>query len=709
MQTLQVLEESWTRKPGHRGFVRFAQALRREGQGSRAAQILNEGLQRYPRDLSAHLLQAQIAGESGDAALQKSSLEAAVAADPRSPAALWSLSSLLVGHQYFQQARVWLERYVSLYPSHAQAQELLYSVLSSLAAESSRHPAASVAIPMEESPADLVEGTFTAQTIEFDASTPKADPFAPQLGLGAADAGGFSFNTLGKDSVSDDVFATLEMPSFHDQNSAVSQRSQLDDALNSDAQFSETASVEPVVSEDAVVPAAAQTAPFGTLTGFEIEEPKDAFGEVEARTQWIPKEETIQGVTGSDISSRLEDLFKEEPSATAPMLDVISLPPEGTPAQDALELAGFELDSRMDVELPTDAIEALDVQEEPASRGKVTGRDVEDRLDDLFPISGLPETTFTPPSSVATEPHSSNEVVRGEDVDARLEELFGSDDLMATSAMERPSFPPEDEFEATIQLPTVAPIAVDPEELLAAMGDPSSEGTITSSFDQAILEVEESAADTHFDPKSEDPETLEQAVALGRETTAESMPVFHEPGSTMDLPAMQEPDSWQPGSILASRGSDVDSQLDELFASSSFPREQHFPPMSSPASATAAAAIPDPAPVPVPPPAALSAATSYMPDLHSEHVATTGMSRAEVTGEDINDRLDALFGTDSAFPDSSSAGGFAGVPTVTLAEEYLRQGHQDQAEAVYRELVALEPSNETYRTRLAQIQAKKNS
>ncbi|MEN9355195.1 MAG: hypothetical protein RL318_2520 [Fibrobacterota bacterium] len=689
MQTLQILEESWTRKPGHRGFVRFAQALHREGQHDRAVQILNEGLQRWPRDLAGHLLLARIAGEQGDASVQKASLEAAVAVDSRSPAALWSLAGLLAGHQYFQQARAWLERYIGLYPSHGQAQELLDSVLASLAAESSRHPAASVAIPMDESPADLVEGTFGAQTIEYD-SVPKMDPFAPQIGLGAADAGGFSFNTLGNDAVSDDVFATLEMPSFHDQNSADSLRSHVDDEPTEAPAVADVAAVEPIV------PAAAQTAPFGTLTGFGIEDAGDEGDSVAARTQWIPKDEATGNVTGSDISSRLEDLFKDEPSATAAMLDVIPMPAEDVRAEPMV-LAGFELDSRMD-ELPEDVAEVAEAVDAPAERGNVTGRDVQDRLDDLFPSSEMPETTHVPPSSVITETASGNDVVRGEDVDARLEELFGSDDMMDASNLERPSFPPEDDFEATIQLPTVPPIAVEPEDLAAAVAEPSSEGTITSSFDQAILDVEESVADTHFDPQAEEPETLEQAIALGRETTAESMPVFHEPGSTMDLPAMQEPDSWQPGSILASRGSDVDSQLDELFASSSFPREQHFPPMSPPSPVA-----------PVVDPAIGAFGAMPTPGLRNEHVATTGFSRAEVTGEDINDRLDALFGTDSAFADTGSAGGFAGVPTVTLAEEYLRQGHHDQAEAVYRELVALEPANETYRTRLAQIQASKNS
>lgn len=747
MQTLQTFEELWARKPGHRGFVRFAQALAREGQTDRAVQVLKDGVQKWPKDLAAHLLLSSIAGEKGDGTLQRTSLENAVAADPRSPAALWSLGSLLASHQYFQQSRLWLERYVALYPSHAQAAELLNSVISSLEAEGSRQAAASVAIPLEESPADLVEGTFATQTMSFDRDS-VSDPFAAKIGLGAPEGDGFSFNTLGREQ-NDDVFATLEMPSFHDQHSADSARSMVDEPVGESTLASiQVAPEAPVVPATAAIPEvaeAAQTAPFGTLTGLDIETP--AFeAEGLATQEWAAEPERAEGVSGRDVSDRLEDLFRDEPSATSPMLETFAPAPaaeskavpviEGVTGSDVsdrledlfrdepsatfpmletfnpapapaatvaaalqIEPEGLDLDSRMDA-LPDDL-------QEDDHRG-VTGRDVEDRLDNIFPTSGLPEPSAVPPSSVAGIGSAHDDVVRGEDVDARLEELFGDDDLMATSAMERPSFPPMDDFEATIQLPTVPALPIEPENLV----DPSSEGTITSSFEADILNADsatDSSADTRFELK-DDPETLEEAVALGRETTAESMPVFQEPGSTMDLPALQEPDSWQPGSMLASRGSDVDSQLDELFASSSFPKEQGFPPMSPPA----AAIVPPPSgPTELPSKEASSlAATSFEPKFHSEHAATTNFSRAEVTGEDINDRLDALFGTDSAFPEPApvaAPSGVAGVPTVTLAEEYLRQGHRDQAESVYRELVALEPANPTYRTRLAEIQSLKNS
>jgi len=671
---VQTQEELWSRKPGHRGYARYARELRMRGSLELAQKVLSEGLQRWPKDVSAQLLQAELAAEAGDTGLQKASLEAAAEMDPRSPAVLWGLASLLANRQYFQQARTWLERYVALMPAHMQAHELLATVNAAIQAEGLRSPTSAVAAPLNESPADLIEGTF--------ASMPASGKFAPVTASEAA-----SVPAAPRPFASDDdVFATMEMPSFHDQASTPSRTASADSQLdNGTADLGLAGSgIDLGFGTSLGVPEKRESSPFPNIAGLGIERGDDPFGN--GLTGWGDKASSdAAAVSGLDIASRLEDLFKEEPSATAPMMEAVAEPP-----QDKLpELAETTVSSVADVvdEAPAEAVAVP----EPVS-GKVTGSDIADRLDDLFPTSSVPETSLTPPPSAVEVPPS--DVVRGDDVDARLEELFGSDDVpLLGDDLEKPSFPAEVDFEATIQLPTMRGSAVDPEVTLPPPGVPAPADAVATSGTIELDDLDlESVSDTRYELRVQDSDDLDQLVdqtPTGRETTAEAMPVMKDTGSTMDLPALQEPDSWQPGSMLASRSSDVDSQLDELFASSSFPKE-HFPPVVAP-----------PAPAPA-------------PSFQDEAAATTSYARADVTGSDIQDRLDDLFGTDSAFPSdvpstAPSAGNFAGVPTVTLAEEYFRQGHKQQAEAVYRELLKLEPGNVSYRKRLTQIEASAES
>jgi len=74
---VQTQEELWSRKPGHRGYARYARELQQRGSLEQAQKVLSEGLQRWPKDVSAQLLQAELAAETGDTNLQKSSLEIA--------------------------------------------------------------------------------------------------------------------------------------------------------------------------------------------------------------------------------------------------------------------------------------------------------------------------------------------------------------------------------------------------------------------------------------------------------------------------------------------------------------------------------------------------------------------------------------------------------------------------------------------------------
>jgi len=625
-----------------------------------------------------------------------------------------------VNRQYFQQARNRLERYVALMPGHAQAHELLASVNASLQAEGMRSPTSAVAAPLHESPADLIEGTFS--------SAPASGKFAS---LSALDAAASSTPAMPFAS-DDDVFATMEMPSFHDQASTPSRTAVLDSQDdNGTAEMGVAGSgIDLGFATTLGVSEKKESSPFPNIAGLGVEGLDDPFGG-KGLADWGSKDSIqMSAVSGVDIASRLEDLFKDEPSATDPMMEaVIAQPQDSFP--DLAETAVSSVADLLD-----DEDIAPEVVPAPVS-GKVTGNDVADRLDDLFPTSSVHETSITPPPS-AVESHVSErvtgddvddrleelfgteelevmpapsasasaapELVRGDDVDARLEELFGGeDDALPSDELDKPSFPIDDDFEATIQLPIMRGSAVDPE--VATPHHPGmpvpADMVATNAVETSAVDVDdldaESVSDTRFELRVAETDELELLVdhaVTGRETTAESMPVMKDTGSTMDLPALQEPDSWQPGSMLASRSSDVDSQLDELFASSSFPKD-HFPPV-------------------VAPPAVVPPAAAPAPAFQDEAAATTSYARADVTGEDILDRLDDLFGTDSAFPSDApsvppAGGNFAGVATVTLAEEYFRQGHKKQAEAVYRELLKIEPGNEAYRKRLAQIEASAES
>jgi hypothetical protein len=233
--------------------------------------------------------------------------------------------------------------------------------------------------------------------------------------------------------------------------------------------------------------------------------------------------------------------------------------------------------------------------------------------------------------SAPLAPESSASGVVGTDIEARLDNLFGEESgikavtLLAgdTSAMDRSEVYadiPSEVAEATLDNMRAFETAAAPRDSEGLTRRPEAE---TSAF----------AADTE----------------VGGSHSTVDMPTAEELPAVAPIAAPQAP------ARLASH--DLDSQLDELFASSEFLMEDAAPPVPR------------------------------------KVASPTG----PVTGDDIGDRLDDLFGIDDDFP--------AGVPTVTLAEEYLRQGYRDQALAVYRQLAGRDPANADIARRIAQIEA----
>lgn len=306
---------------------------------------------------------------------------------------------------------------------------------------------------------------------------------------------------------------------------------------------------------------------------------------------------------------------------------------------------------------------AMPSLESSALPTRVTGDDIEGRLSEIFESSSdggldtLPPPPAPVPAPVASTPPRSN-AVTGDDIEARLDDLFGASSV---------DIPIQD---------MMAPKSV------VRIPDPSSNGPVTGRDVEAKLDAMFGSEVPLANAKDDGEETsaMERSHVLGQDSeldataTIENMRSFEEHadkpfgsmdpsdvdsgGSTMDLPTVGELPvvSSSSDAHRMSGGKDVDSQLDELFASSEF--------LVEPMQATP---------------------------------QRTGGAGGPITGDDIGDRLDDLFGADSDFP--------AGVPTVTLAEEYLRQGYRDQAIAVYRQLLVREPSNSEFARRLAQIEA----
>jgi tetratricopeptide (TPR) repeat protein len=73
--------------------------------------------------------------------------------------------------------------------------------------------------------------------------------------------------------------------------------------------------------------------------------------------------------------------------------------------------------------------------------------------------------------------------------------------------------------------------------------------------------------------------------------------------------------------------------------------------------------------------------------------------------------LAPLTDEEDAYPEeeesASQTEGGANVATVTLAEIYFQQGLREQALQIYRQLLELEPGNDSVRTRISEIEASK--
>jgi len=297
--------------------------------------------------------------------------------------------------------------------------------------------------------------------------------------------------------------------------------------------------------------------------------------------------------------------------------------------------------------------------------GQVTGRDVEDRLGELFGESSHPPATsvsrheetsrqaelHAEPPTVESVPVVGNNgpLVSGDDIEGRLDDLFGESVIDLTSPVS--AGPGAGEDTSAVPKEDILPLELAKRGSdTAALGrDTAFEARLAGTSHGGESTAEMNARDLNLGAS----QYLDQAIKGSEIDTA---------GSTIDLPTIDVGHS-ETGRGTRLTAEDVDSRLDELFASSEFLAE---PPQTS-------------------------GRTGFVPK------AEAGPS-GPVTGDDIEGRLDDLFGGDSDFP--------ASLPTVTFAEEYLRQGHRDKAASIYRQLLEKDPANAELRRRLSEIEGR---
>ena len=709
---LETLEGAWSANPGGLLFAQYAEALHREGRTRDAQSILVDGLARWPKHFSGRLLKGRLAMDLGDLESARSAFQEAVDQDNNSPAALRSLAVVLGKQQYQRQAIDLWVRLSLLDPDNPDAAATARRMIADLETTSSL---ADLGLGIREtedmaSREALSEGAssgFAPKGMSgIDADSPLAgwNSDAPLASDPAFDLGDLAFPTppslnapsagqstanwtpqAGLDSghhqtISDPItemesakpllgpsddsgFATLEMAAFPEK-SIPPPPLELPKPRLAAGNDSDTRIMAPMPPLPTPATVASEPAP-----------------EV---TQFMPRTQASAAVTGDDIGARLDALFSEpdpEPVAASPVVapsfsppaPSLPVPPEpvsrpGSVVDTPTRISGSDIEDRLSELLgsPSETAELLTPMVEPppaptrssaVPRAAVTGNDIEARLDDLFgasevdlPVMEAPDVPEPPSAPQAISQASSpSAAVSGRDIEDRLDSLFGNESEVRTDTLKASETS-----------------AMDRDSLLGDIPSEGAEATLES------MRAFETAAAPMFHGLSKRPDetvTLDNfSNPSSTDAAAERLVAHLDPsdvdsgGSTLDLPTVGAlpvvaPPTGGSGKLT---GQDLDSQLDELFASSEFLLDDASPPPQK---------SPSPAGGPV-------------------------------TGDDIGDRLDDLFGSDSDFP--------AGVPTVTLAEEYLRQGYRDQALAVYRQLAGRDPGNADIARRIAQIESAGN-
>lgn len=125
VQEIRRLEEQFSFRPDSLVFGRLADLHRKAGDPERALQILEEGLERHPRYLSAHIVRGRCLQALGRTERAREAFERVLRLDGQNPVALRSLAELARDRGEPEEARRHLEALLQVDPGNEEARAML--------------------------------------------------------------------------------------------------------------------------------------------------------------------------------------------------------------------------------------------------------------------------------------------------------------------------------------------------------------------------------------------------------------------------------------------------------------------------------------------------------------------------------------------------------------------------------------------------------
>lgn len=158
VQEIRRLEEQYSFRPDSLVFGRLADLHRKAGNPERALEILEEGLRRHPRYLSAHIVRARCLHALDRVDEAREAFEDVLRIDGQNLVALRSLAEIARERGEAEEARRRLEAMLQVDPRNEEARDALQELEETVAAASGAGP---------EEPADL-----RAQVAELELDEP---------------------------------------------------------------------------------------------------------------------------------------------------------------------------------------------------------------------------------------------------------------------------------------------------------------------------------------------------------------------------------------------------------------------------------------------------------------------------------------------------------------------------------------------------------